>query len=279
MNVVARWPGSTHDATIFNNSVLRAQCDAGLFGNRWMLGDSAYPNRSHLLKPVLNPVNEAEKRYNEAHIRTRNTIERTFGVWKRRFPVVTLTLRLSLTKAQAVIIATAVLHNICRNYNLQEFSSEVDLPPEDTNFIDLNSEVTDVQQRAVLISGPCQCRSMQCNACSIGSLLDLDGINSIPPSPLETSAIGSSLLPIHSPLSIEMSTSSNINNREIKEYKGKGRYTMPTADVFADPVSVCKVMFLNTLGIGAGMVTIALKKVEDGNGVITPDGRGGANNQ
>ncbi|CAG4936711.1 unnamed protein product [Colias eurytheme] len=179
----------------------------------------------------------------------------------------------------------------------------------------------------------------------IGSLLDLDGINSIPPSPLETSATGSSLLPIHSPLSIEMTTSSNINNREIKEYKGKGRrehknewkdikrkanrnsgkiyttifdrfwgigsnvrqwdfiakyckkitkrrrpempsrrqntitYSLPTADVFADPVSVCKVMFLNTLGIGAGMVTTALKKVEDGNGVITPDGRGGANNR
>ncbi|XP_034836283.1 putative nuclease HARBI1 [Maniola hyperantus] len=152
MNVVARWPGSTHDATIFNNSVLRAQCDAGLFGNRWMLGDSAYPNRSYLLTPVLNPVTEAEQRYNEAHIKTRNTIERTFGVWKRRFPVVALTLRLSLPKAQAVIIATSVLHNICRNNNLQELPAEVDLPPEDNIYEDLNNEITNVQERAVLIN-------------------------------------------------------------------------------------------------------------------------------
>ncbi|KAL0840950.1 hypothetical protein ABMA28_014743 [Loxostege sticticalis] len=35
------------------------------------------------------------------------------------------------------------------------------------------------------------------------------------------------------------------------------------------------VMFLNTLGIGAGMLDIALKKSEAGNGAILPDARGG----
>ncbi|CAK1592126.1 unnamed protein product [Parnassius mnemosyne] len=133
INVVARWPGSTHDATIFNNSVLRAECDAGQFGNRWLLGDSAYPNRPYLLTPILNPVSEAEHRYNEAHIKTRNTIERAFGVWKRRFPVVALTLRLSIPNMQAVIIATTVLHNICRNHNLTEIPSEVELPSIDNS--------------------------------------------------------------------------------------------------------------------------------------------------
>ncbi|XP_041975889.1 putative nuclease HARBI1 isoform X2 [Aricia agestis] len=80
MNVVARWPGSAHDATIFNNSILRAQCDAGEFGNRWMLGDSAYPNRPYLLTPILNPSTAADNRYNEAHIKTRNTVERNFNL-------------------------------------------------------------------------------------------------------------------------------------------------------------------------------------------------------
>lgn len=99
MNVVARWPGSSHDATVFNNSVLKSkfifnyliynmeysfiidslfavQCEEGLFGNRWLIGDSAYPCTSYLLTPLLNPTSPPEHRYNEAHIKTRNTIER-----------------------------------------------------------------------------------------------------------------------------------------------------------------------------------------------------------
>ncbi|XP_012543806.2 putative nuclease HARBI1 [Bombyx mori] len=154
MNVVARWPGSAHDATIFNNSVLRAQCDAGQFGNHWLLGDSAYPNRPYLLTPVLNPVTEAELRYNQAHIKTRNTIERTFGVWKRRFPVLALTLRLSQPVMQSVIIATAVLHNICRNHSLEEVPPEVEILGGDNNVEDgsQNMDMQDISGRTDLIN-------------------------------------------------------------------------------------------------------------------------------
>lgn len=38
INLVARWPGSVHDATIFNNSTLRTQFELGLFGNAILLG-------------------------------------------------------------------------------------------------------------------------------------------------------------------------------------------------------------------------------------------------
>ncbi|KAK4882543.1 hypothetical protein RN001_005862 [Aquatica leii] len=39
LNLVARWPGSTHDATIFNNSRVRVKFEAGHFLNSILLGD------------------------------------------------------------------------------------------------------------------------------------------------------------------------------------------------------------------------------------------------
>lgn len=37
-NVVARWPGSTHDSTIFMNSRICARFDQGEFGNSFLIG-------------------------------------------------------------------------------------------------------------------------------------------------------------------------------------------------------------------------------------------------
>ncbi|KAJ8933894.1 hypothetical protein NQ318_001687 [Aromia moschata] len=83
-NIVARWPGSTHDATIFNNSRLRARFEGGEFGGGILLGDSGYPLKSYLLTPFANPATHAQQLYNESHIRTRNCIERANGVLKKK---------------------------------------------------------------------------------------------------------------------------------------------------------------------------------------------------
>ncbi|KAJ8912371.1 hypothetical protein NQ315_014738 [Exocentrus adspersus] len=91
--------------------------------------DSGYALKSYLLTPLLNPVSPEEIRYNEAHIRTRNSVERTFGVWKRRFPVLAYGLRCKLENALTTIVATAVLHNIARRQNEREPP-----PPEYINF-------------------------------------------------------------------------------------------------------------------------------------------------
>nr|CAI5825436.1 unnamed protein product [Callosobruchus analis] len=48
--------------------------------------------------------------------RTRNPVERCFGVWKRRFPILAVGIRLKIEKVEAVVIATAVLHNIACMY-------------------------------------------------------------------------------------------------------------------------------------------------------------------
>jgi len=124
-DLVARWQGSVHDTTIFNNSRIRALFEAGTFGDGLLLGDGGYPVRSYLMTPLRNPRTRAQELYNESHIRTRNTIERVFGIWKRRFPILALGSRFSkIERALPMIVATAILHNIARR-------AGDPLPPED----------------------------------------------------------------------------------------------------------------------------------------------------
>ena len=78
----------------------------------YLLRDSGYPCKSYLLTPLLNPITQEEMRYNRAHIKTRNTVERQYGVWKKRFPVLSIGIRCEIPKALNIIMATAVLHNM-----------------------------------------------------------------------------------------------------------------------------------------------------------------------
>ncbi|XP_018392760.1 PREDICTED: putative nuclease HARBI1 [Cyphomyrmex costatus] len=77
-------------------------------------GDSAYPARPYLFTPLLNPQGPAQQLYNESHIRTRTRVEHTFGLWKRRFPILAYGSRLQINTVMTIIIATAVLHNIAQ---------------------------------------------------------------------------------------------------------------------------------------------------------------------
>lgn len=126
-DIDARWHGSTHDSTVYHNSFLRARLDNNEIHGH-LLGDSAYPCGRHMMTPFLNPSTNAEKLYNEAQIKTRNTVERTFGVWKRRFACLSQKLRLKLDHTLTVIVATAVLHNIALQQNdtviIEESASE-----------------------------------------------------------------------------------------------------------------------------------------------------------
>ncbi|CAH1997780.1 unnamed protein product [Acanthoscelides obtectus] len=64
------------------------------------------------MTPLNTTTTPAEELYNESIIRSRNVIERSYGVWKRRFPCLAMGLRVHLDTAQAVTLGTAVLHNI-----------------------------------------------------------------------------------------------------------------------------------------------------------------------
>ncbi|XP_064463155.1 putative nuclease HARBI1 [Ornithodoros turicata] len=111
-NIVARWPGSVHDSTIFNNSLLQGEFERGTYGQSLLLGDGGYACRPYLMTPLRAARTTSERRYNASHIRTRNTVERMFGVWKRRFPALTYGLRIKLSTALEAIVAMAVLQTL-----------------------------------------------------------------------------------------------------------------------------------------------------------------------
>lgn len=119
-DIVCRWPGSAHDATIFNNSNIRGKLERGEFGENVILGDSGYPIRNYLITPLRNPQTRAERLFNESQIRTRNPIERCFGVLKRRFPILALGIRMNTDIVEAIVVAAAFLHNIAREMNFPE---------------------------------------------------------------------------------------------------------------------------------------------------------------
>lgn len=96
LNVVARWQGSAHDATIFANSRLCARFESGEITNGYLLGDAGYPCKNYLLTPLAAPETPEERRYNYSQIRSRNPIERAFGVLKRRFPCLKMGLRVQV---------------------------------------------------------------------------------------------------------------------------------------------------------------------------------------
>ncbi|XP_050700263.1 putative nuclease HARBI1 [Eriocheir sinensis] len=126
-NIICRWPGSVHDSGIFANSSLYAQLQAGDY-NGHLLGDSAYPLRPFLMTPVGNPSRPNEGRYNLAHAKTRNVIERAFGVWKRRFRCLAIPMRTSLDTTMATICSAAVLHNIAladRNEDMEDYDNDI----------------------------------------------------------------------------------------------------------------------------------------------------------
>lgn len=135
MNIIARWPGSTHDSTIFNDSPLCADLENGQYANSFLLGDSGYPCRTYLLTPFLRPSTPAEVAYNFAHCATRNVVERCFGILKRRFPCLSLGLRNLIPTTLNIIVACAVLHNIGLNDDMFEF------PDVDDNAEDIHEQL------------------------------------------------------------------------------------------------------------------------------------------
>ena len=109
--------GSTHDSWIFENSYLNTRLEmSGTPGH--LLGDSGYGLKPYLLTPYPNPDRYSERKYNKVHSQTRMSIEKAFGVLKRRFPLLKHGLRLRKAEDNCKLILSAfVMHNMIIHYN------------------------------------------------------------------------------------------------------------------------------------------------------------------
>ena len=93
----------------------------------YLLGDSGYGVKPFLLTSYLAPATLGQERYNRAHCKTRNTVERAIGVLKRRFACLHR-LRVKPERATKITGATIVLHNVARKTRMP-MPAEAPLPP------------------------------------------------------------------------------------------------------------------------------------------------------
>ncbi|XP_071978747.1 putative nuclease HARBI1 [Engystomops pustulosus] len=139
-NVVAKYPGSTHDSFIFEHCGLNRRLQSELYRDAFLLGDNGYKLLPWLMTPYLRPSTPKERSFNHAHRRTRSAIERTFGILKSRFRCLDFSGGAMLYKPPIVckvIIACCMLHNIATANRL-----EIDLATDLTEHIEHQGDVS-----------------------------------------------------------------------------------------------------------------------------------------
>lgn len=144
LSVNSKYPGSTHDSFIWNNSnVLPVvqELHTRYPSNYILLGDSGYALRPWMLTPITNAVrNTPEYTYNLCQQQCRSLIEDCNGVLKMRFRccLKDRVLHYSPIKSSKIINVCCALHNMCISNRL------VNVPPEPRDIVNgVNIAATD----------------------------------------------------------------------------------------------------------------------------------------
>ena len=121
------WPGCVHDARVFANSSIYEKASDGIIlpsdivqtiGETtiplYIIGDSAYPLLSWLMKPFPNGTQDQEKKtYNYRMSSARIVVENAFGRLKGRWRRLMKKNEMRIDNVIMVVGACCVLHNIC----------------------------------------------------------------------------------------------------------------------------------------------------------------------
>ena len=111
----ANYGGRSHDSRVLRCSSLWHSFEVQRqrpFPGVVLLADSGYPLRDWILTPFPDPDPD-QARYNRSHIQTINSVERAFGLWKKRFYCLALGLRVrDMALCTKIITCCAILHNL-----------------------------------------------------------------------------------------------------------------------------------------------------------------------
>lgn len=159
INVLANFGGASHDSYIWNRSEIKQYLENNLeHGEKaWLIGDSGYPQSPILMTPFRNVVEGTpEARFNGAHMRARNVIERCNGVLKTRFRCLLRerTSRYSPDFICKIIKTCVVLHNLCVQANidiLNEFPNNNDFEDENVPQDNIVHQHAGIQARQRLV--------------------------------------------------------------------------------------------------------------------------------
>lgn len=135
------WPGSVHDAKVYKNSYFYQNVSKIIEGEEFLLGDSAYPLSTFLIKPFINPQIPSQIQFNIIHSLHRVVIENAFGRLKNRFIALK---ELNARKISIVVHLTEcaiILHNFLElnNDNIEELYEEDD--DDDNDDSDSDDEI------------------------------------------------------------------------------------------------------------------------------------------
>ena len=99
--------------------------------------------------PFRNPATAVQTAYNKLLTKERVIIERVFGMWKRRFPILHGEVRIKSKRVPSLVITFAVLHNIGKYLNDDgpEMEDEVEEDEEEDMNDGDDVEGTDAQER------------------------------------------------------------------------------------------------------------------------------------
>ncbi|XP_071738895.1 uncharacterized protein [Rutidosis leptorrhynchoides] len=130
--IVAGWEGVAHDSRVLSEALTNQDAPFPLPPpDKYYLCDAAYTHTRGFMAPYRNvrywlgdfrqrrALNNKEK-FNHGHAKLRNVIERSFGVLKARFTILTKIAPFDLVTQRNVTIACFALHNFIRKEGLSD---------------------------------------------------------------------------------------------------------------------------------------------------------------